>query len=130
MSDPIKHECGVAFIRLRKPLEFYQDKYGTPLYGIKKLQLLMAKQLNRGQDGAGIATIKLNPEYGKRYVARKRSNSKRALPDVFEEVMEAYNKLDQNQVNDVDWFKKTSRMPANYSSAIYVTVRTERTALK
>ena len=106
MSDPIKHECGVAFIRLRKPLEFYQDKYGTPLYGIKKLQLLMAKQLNRGQDGAGIATIKLNPEYGKRYVARKRSNSKRALPDVFEEVMEAYNKLDQNQVNDVDWFKK------------------------
>jgi amidophosphoribosyltransferase len=53
MSDPIKHECGVALIRLRKPLEFYRDKYGTELYGLKKLQMLMSKQLNRGQDGAG-----------------------------------------------------------------------------
>lgn len=106
MSDPIKHECGVAFIRLKKPLEYYKDKYGSHLYGLKKLQLLMAKQLNRGQDGAGLATIKLNPEYGKRYVARKRSNSKRALPDIFEEVLLAYDKLDPNMVNDTEWFKK------------------------
>jgi amidophosphoribosyltransferase len=106
MSDPIKHECGVAFIRLKKPLEFYKDKYGSHLYGLKKLQLLMAKQLNRGQDGAGIATIKLNPEYGKRYVARKRSNTKTALLDVFEEVMKSYDQLDKNKVNDTSWFKK------------------------
>jgi len=73
MSDPIKHECGVALIRLRKPLEFYRDKYGTELYGLKKLQMLMSKQLNRGQDGAGLAAIKLNPEYGSRYIARERA---------------------------------------------------------
>ncbi len=66
----------------------------------------MAKQLNRGQDGAGIATIKLNPEYGKRYVARKRSNTKTALIDVFEEVMKAYDQLDKNKVDDTTWFKK------------------------
>jgi len=106
MSDPIKHECGVAFIRLLKPLEFYKDKYGSHLYGLKKLQLLMAKQLNRGQDGAGLATIKLNPEFGKRYVARKRSNSKNALLDIFEEIMTAYAALDQDKVNDTKWFKK------------------------
>jgi amidophosphoribosyltransferase len=106
MSDPIKHECGVAFIRLLKPLEFYKDKYGSHLYGLKKLQLLMAKQLNRGQDGAGLATIKLNPEYGKRYVARKRSNSKNALLDIFEEINAAYDALDETKVNDTKWFKK------------------------
>lgn len=106
MSDPIKHECGVAFIRLLKPLEFYKDKYGSHLYGLKKLQLLMAKQLNRGQDGAGLATIKLNPEYGKRYVARKRSNSKNALLDIFEEIMTAYAALDPEKVEDTKWFKK------------------------
>ncbi|MFT5953138.1 MAG: amidophosphoribosyltransferase, partial [Bacteroidia bacterium] len=61
MSDPIKHECGVAFIRLRKPLEFYKEKYGTELYGLEKLQMLMNKQLNRGQDGSGLAVIKLDP---------------------------------------------------------------------
>ena len=106
MSDPIKHECGVAFIRLLKPLEFYKDKYGSHLYGLKKLQLLMAKQLNRGQDGAGLATIKLNPEFGKRYVARKRSNSKSALLDIFEDIMSAYAALDPSKVNDTKWFKK------------------------
>ncbi len=106
MSDPIKHECGVAFIRLLKPLEFYKEKYGTHLYGLKKLQLLMAKQLNRGQDGAGIATIKLNPEFGKRYVARKRSNTKSALLDIFEEVMKSYDQLDPEKANDTQWFKK------------------------
>ncbi|MCB9262411.1 MAG: class II glutamine amidotransferase [Flavobacteriales bacterium] len=106
MSDPIKHECGIAFIRLLKPLEHYQEKYGTPLYGIKKLQLLMAKQINRGQDGAGIATIKLNPEYGKRYVARKRSNSRSALLEVFEEVNRSFSELDKSKIDDIAWFKQ------------------------
>ena len=66
----------------------------------------MAKQLNRGQDGAGLATIKLNPEFGKRYVARKRSNSKSALLDIFEDIMSAYAALDPSKVNDTKWFKK------------------------
>ena len=66
MSDFIKHECGIAFIRLLKPLEFYQEKYGTAFYGLNKLYLLMEKQHNRGQDGAGVASVKLNPTHGKR----------------------------------------------------------------
>jgi amidophosphoribosyltransferase len=106
MSDPIKHECGVAFIRLLKPIQYYQDTYGSALYGLKKLQLMLAKQLNRGQDGAGIAAIKLDPEFGKRYAARKRSNSKNALADIFEEILQAYDGLDKKKVNDVDWLKK------------------------
>ncbi|MCB9245176.1 MAG: amidophosphoribosyltransferase [Flavobacteriales bacterium] len=105
MSDPIKHECGLVFIRLRKPLEFYQEKYGSALYGIRKLQLLMAKQLNRGQDGAGIGIVKLNPNFGQRYLARKRSNAKNAVAEIFEEVMDGYKKLDQTKVRDVDWLK-------------------------
>ncbi|MFT4523159.1 MAG: amidophosphoribosyltransferase [Bacteroidia bacterium] len=106
MSDEIKHECGIAFIRLRKPIAFYQEKYGSALYGVKKLQLMMAKQLNRGQDGAGLATIKLDPDYGKRYVARKRSNTKNALADVFEEVLNTYDALDQTKVEDPVWLKQ------------------------
>ena len=71
MSDSIKHECGVALLRLLKPLSFYQKKYGTPLYGINKMYLLMEKQHNRGQDGVGLANVKLDVEAGKRYISRK-----------------------------------------------------------
>ena len=78
MSDQIKHECGIVLVRLRKPLSYYQDKYGTALYGLTKLQLMMQKIRNRGQDGAGIATIKMDSVPGKRYISRKRSNSNRA----------------------------------------------------
>jgi amidophosphoribosyltransferase len=106
MSDPIKHECGLAFIRLLKPLEFYEEKYGSALYGMKKLQLMMIKQLNRGQDGAGIGVIKLDPEYGKRYIARKRKNSKNAVADIFEEVTSKYEALDPEKVKDTEWLKK------------------------
>lgn len=106
MSDPIKHECGLAFIRLLKPLEFYQEKYGSALYGLKKLQLMMIKQLNRGQDGAGIGVIKLDPEHGKRYIARKRKNTKNAVADIFEDVMSKYENLDSEKVNDTKWLKK------------------------
>lgn len=106
MSDPIKHECGVAFIRLLKPLEYFTEKYGTPLYGLKKLQLLMAKQINRGQDGAGIGIIKLDPQFGQRYLARKRSNSKNAVADIFDEVNKALKPLDKANLNNGLYLKE------------------------
>src|SRR3978361_1413442 len=84
MSDQIKHECGVAFIRLLKPLSYYQKKYGTALYGLNKLYLLMEKQHNRGQDGAGVATIKLDVAPGKRYISRHRSMASNAVADSFD----------------------------------------------
>jgi len=105
MSDPIKHECGVVFLRLRKPLKYYQEKYGSALYGIRKLQLIMAKQLNRGQDGAGIGVVKLDPDFGRRYIARKRSNDKNAVANIFESVLESYKNLDEAKVNDTEWLK-------------------------
>lgn len=86
MSDQIKHECGIALIRLRKPLSYYQEKYGTWQYGIQKLYLLMEKQHNRGQDGAGVAGIKLNLPLGKRYIDRIRSNSGSPIKDVFDHI--------------------------------------------
>ncbi len=86
MSDQIKHECGIALIRLRKPLSYYQEKYGTWQYGIQKLYLLMEKQHNRGQDGAGVAGIKLNLPPGKRYIDRIRSNSGSPIKDVFDHI--------------------------------------------
>lgn len=106
MSDAIKHECGVAFIRLRKPLEYYQEKYGTFWYGLAKLQYLMTKQLNRGQDGAGMGVVKLNPDYGARYLARKRSASKTALTDIFEEVGAALNEIPKEYRKDADYLRK------------------------
>lgn len=106
MSDPIKHECGVAFIRLRKPLEFYKEKYGTELYGLKKLQMLMNKQLNRGQDGSGLAVIKLDPEYGSRYIARERAIGDGAVSALFERVNKRYESLNQEKAQDTKWLKK------------------------
>jgi amidophosphoribosyltransferase len=86
MSDNIKHECGIAFIRLLKPLSYYRKKYGTWMYGLQRLYLLMEKQHNRGQDGAGVATLKLNPTYGRPYIDRARSDSKSPIRDVFDEI--------------------------------------------
>ena len=106
MSDPITHECGVAFIRLLKPLEYFTEKYGTPLYGLKKLQLLMAKQINRGQDGAGMGIIKLDPQFGQRYIARKRSNSKNAVADIFDEVNKTLKTLDKSNLNNALYLKE------------------------
>ena len=83
MSDIIKHECGIALIRLRKPLQYYIEKYNTPLYAVKKLYLLMEKQHNRGQDGAGMANIKLDTLPGKRYISRYRSVKSQPILDVF-----------------------------------------------
>jgi amidophosphoribosyltransferase len=105
MSDQIKHECGIAFVRLLKPLGFYNEKYGTPFYGLNRLQVLMQKQRNRGQDGAGIATIKLDPVPGTRYISRKRSNSHQALKEVFEGIFSHFAGLEEAQLNDSDWLK-------------------------
>ncbi len=101
MSDQIKHECGIAFIRLLKPLEFYVEKYGTTFYGLNKMHLLMQKQRNRGQDGAGIATIKLNMTAGTRYISRKRSNAQQSIKDVFEGVFSHFEGLSPEELKDV-----------------------------
>lgn len=105
MSDIIKHECGLAFIRLKKPLQYYHEKYGTALYGLQKLQLLLQKQRNRGQDGAGIATIKLEVTPGTRYISRKRSNSTTYLSDIFSEVYKYFNDLPADKLSDAEWMK-------------------------
>ncbi|MCC7296951.1 MAG: amidophosphoribosyltransferase [Bacteroidia bacterium] len=106
MSDSIKHECGVAFIRLRKPLSYYHRKYGTPLYGLHKLQFLMTKQLNRGQDGAGLGVVKLDPEFGARYLSRQRSASKTAIGDIFEKVSEHFKSLSPEVQKSDELLKK------------------------
>ncbi|MCB9182369.1 MAG: class II glutamine amidotransferase [Flavobacteriales bacterium] len=90
MSDAIKHECGIALIRLRKPLAHYQETYGSALYGLKRLYLLMEKQHNRGQDGAGIASIKLDPAPGLNYIDRERSTDKQAIQKIFGKVDRGY----------------------------------------
>ncbi len=105
MSDSIKHECGLALVRLKKPLNYYLEKYGSIIWGLQRLQMLMAKQLNRGQDGAGIGVVKLNPIFGQRYIARKRSNSKNALIDVFSEVLGQWSKLTVEEQTNMEWLK-------------------------
>jgi amidophosphoribosyltransferase len=105
MSDQIKHECGLALIRLLKPLSFYQEKYGTALYGINKLQLLLQKQRNRGQDGAGIATIKLDIPPGNRYISRHRSIGSSYLKDLFDSVYGNFADCTQEQLQDAEWLK-------------------------
>ncbi|WP_299284210.1 class II glutamine amidotransferase [uncultured Mucilaginibacter sp.] len=109
MSDQIKHECGVAFIRLLKPLSYYQKKYGTSLYGLNKLYLLMEKQNNRGQDGAGVATIKLDVAPGNRYISRHRSMAKNAVADIFEYIQKKFADIQKEypeQFHDADWLKE------------------------
>ncbi len=106
MSDAIKHECGIALVRLLKPLEFYQKKYGTSFYAINKMYLLMEKQHNRGQDGAGFASIKFDVEPGTRYISRVRSNQQSPIQDVFAQINERLNNvLEKNPTKktDVQW---------------------------
>jgi amidophosphoribosyltransferase len=108
MSDQIKHECGIAMVRLLKPQEYYLGKYGTSLYGLNKMYLLMEKQHNRGQDGAGLASIKLDLAPGKNYYHRKRSNSNTPIKDIFSEIYQYYNQLcgnDPKRLADVNWLR-------------------------
>ncbi|MDQ8202401.1 amidophosphoribosyltransferase [Pelagicoccus sp. SDUM812003] len=96
MSDPIRHECGIAQVRLKKPLEYYQEKYGTPLWGFYKLFLLMEKQRNRGQDGAGVAAVKFDMPAGEPYMFRERSVKSNALDKIFKDTIKQYQKLIRN----------------------------------
>jgi amidophosphoribosyltransferase len=92
MSDALKHECGIAQIRLLKPLEFYKEKYGSAFYGVNKMYLMMEKQHNRGQDGAGFASIKLDTKPGERYISRVRSIAQQPIQDIFAQINERINK--------------------------------------
>ncbi len=106
MSEPIKHECGIALIRLRKPYQYYIDKYGTPLYGINKLYLLMEKQHNRGQDGAGVGVIKLDVPQGKRYISRYRSSGTQPITEIFDKIGKKFRKAAKSGPDcymDADW---------------------------
>jgi len=106
MSDAIKHECGIALVRLKKPLQFYKDKYGSAFYGINKMYLLMEKQHNRGQDGAGFASIKFNISPGTRYISRVRSNKSQPIQDIFAQINERLNGVlekNQDKLDDVAW---------------------------
>ena len=106
MSDAIKHECGIAMVRLLKPLAFYKEKYGTAFYGINKMYLLMEKQHNRGQDGAGFASLKFNVSPGTRYISRVRSNQAQPIQDIFGQINERLNGMMQahpDKKDDVAW---------------------------
>ncbi len=109
MSDPIKHECGIALLRLKKPLEYYLDKYGSALWGLNKMHLLMEKQHNRGQDGAGIANIKLDMQPGERYISRSRSVKKNPTQDIFDQINAKFKAIhDENPalLKDVKYLKQ------------------------
>ncbi|MEM7102146.1 MAG: amidophosphoribosyltransferase [Bacteroidota bacterium] len=106
MSDQIKHECGIALIRLLRPLEYYHKKYGTALYGLNKMYLLLQKMRNRGQDGAGIATIKLDQALGRRYISRYRSIQPMPIKDIFDRVYGRFNDLSPEKMNDPAWLKE------------------------
>jgi len=111
MSDAIKHECGIALLRLKKPMQFYVDKYGSAIYGINKLHLLMEKQHNRGQDGAGVANIKFDMAPGERYISRVRSIAKSPIQDIFDQINGRFQQIaeeDKSKLNDVEYLKRNA----------------------
>lgn len=106
MSDILQHECGIALLRLKKPLQYYIDKYGTAFYGLNKMYLLMEKQHNRGQDGAGLANIKLNVHAGSRYISRVRSVAPRPIQDVFGQVMARFESASPEKLKDAEYLQR------------------------
>jgi amidophosphoribosyltransferase len=111
MSDAIQHECGIALIRLKKPLQFYLDKYGSAFYALKKLHLLMEKQHNRGQDGAGVANIKFDMEPGERYISRQRSIDSKPIQDIFDQINRRFKQIEEENpalLKDVNYLKKNA----------------------
>ena len=105
--EVLKHECGVAMVRLLKPLEYYHQKYGTWMYGLNKLYLLMEKQHNRGQEGAGLACVKLEASPGEEYMFRERALGTEAITEIFAAVHEYYKDLPPDKLND-PLFAKTN----------------------
>jgi amidophosphoribosyltransferase len=110
MSDALKHECGIALVRLLKPLQFYKEKYGTAFYGIQKMYLMMEKQHNRGQDGAGFASIKMDVEPGERYISRVRSNHAQPIQDVFKQINDRIN---EEMIAHPEYSDDISKLKAN-----------------
>lgn len=111
MSDAIKHECGIALLRLKKPLEFYLEKYGTAFYGLNKMNLLMKKQINRGQDGAGLANIKLDMKPGERYISRLRSIDSKPVEDIFKHVNKRFKEIgneNPDHLKDISYLKNNA----------------------
>jgi Glutamine phosphoribosylpyrophosphate amidotransferase len=111
MSDAIKHECGIAMLRLKKPLQYYLDKYGTAFYGVNKMHLLMEKQINRGQDGAGLANIKLDMQPGERYISRYRSIDSKPVQDIFSHINARFQEIantDAALLKDIDYLKRNA----------------------
>ncbi len=111
MSDSIKHECGIALLRLKKPLEFYLDKYGSAFYGLNKMYLLMEKQRNRGQDGVGLANIKLDMNPGERFISRYRSVAEEPIQDIFQHINKRFEDIERKhpeKLKDVDYLKKNA----------------------
>jgi amidophosphoribosyltransferase len=109
MSDAVKHECGIALIRLRKDYQYYINKYNTPLYGLNKLYLMMEKQVNRGQDGAGVANIKIDVSPGHRYISRYRSVEQNAVPDIFRKIHKKFQKAfkgHKDKLKDARWIQE------------------------
>ena len=109
MSDAIKHECGIAMVRLLKPYSYYIEKYGSPLYPINKMYMLMEKQHNRGQDGVGIASIKLDVPEGTRYISRYRSIADQPISDIFKKINKKFKKVQKNNPDkwtDADWLQE------------------------
>ncbi len=118
MSDAIKHECGIAMIRLKKPLSFYQEKYGS-MYALNKMYLLMEKQHNRGQDGAGLANVKFDMPLGQRYISRIRSNKSAPIKHLFGKIQDRYAKAQEynaQQFENPDWRK--THLP--YSGEVFI----------
>jgi amidophosphoribosyltransferase len=111
MSDAIKHECGIALLRLKKPLEFYLEKYGTAFYGLNKMNLLMKKQINRGQDGAGLANIKLDMKPGERYISRLRSVDSKPVEDIFKHINKRFKEIgneNPDHLKDISYLKNNA----------------------
>ncbi len=111
MSDAIQHECGIALLRLKKPLQYYLDTYGTAFYGVNKLHLMMEKQHNRGQDGAGVANIKFDMQPGERYISRYRSIDSKPIQDIFDHINSRFKQIAEDgpeKINDISYLKKNA----------------------
>ncbi len=119
MSDPIKHECGIVLLRLLKPMSYYIEKYGSPYYGINKMYLLMQKQHNRGQDGAGFVSVKFDPEPGENYIFRRRSVENQPLQDIFGKISKKINKkIKENPKYEADMDLAAEELP--YVGNVYM----------